>query len=225
MTRLAAILLAPIVLVQARGLRRTVPRLPAAEPRSGGSSAPDALRLLVLGDSTAVGTGVEQMADAVAGQIAKRIADPVAWRVVGASGLTSQQVRDQHLAAAVAEPFDAVVLLVGWNDALRLRSDRDFAADVAGLLDALYAASPAARQVLVLPPRFMDFAVLPQPLRHAIGAHIVGLTRTAVRVATEHGAAIVAGFDGVHVASDGFHPDAAGYAGLAERIVAALELD
>ncbi|MEO8262621.1 MAG: SGNH/GDSL hydrolase family protein [Pseudolysinimonas sp.] len=222
MTRLPAFLLAPIVLVQARALRRDVPRLPAAEPRSGGSRAAGATRLLVFGDSTAVGTGVEQMTDAVAGQIAKRIDDPVAWRVVGASGLTSQQVREQHLEAAVAEPFDVVVLLVGWNDALRLRSDRDFAGDLSALLDALYAASPAARQVLVLPPRFMDFAVLPQPLRHAVGAHVVGLTRVAVRIGSEHGATIVAGFDGVHVASDRFHPDATGYAEIAERVVSAL---
>jgi lysophospholipase L1-like esterase len=193
-----------------------------AEPRAGGSRATGALRLLVFGDSTAVGTGVEQMQDAVAGQVAKRIAEPVAWRVVGENGVTSEQLRERHLAAALAEPFDLVVLLIGWNDALRLRSDAEFAADLAALLDAL-AADPAARQVLVLPPRFMDFAVLPQPLRHAIGAHVVGLTRAALRVAHEHGALLVPGFDGVDVAADGFHPDATGYARIAEGVLAALE--
>jgi lysophospholipase L1-like esterase len=79
--------------------------------------------------------------------------------------------------------------------------------------------------VLVLPPRFMDFAVLPQPLRHAMGAHVVGLTRTAIRVADEHGTLLVPGFDGEHVAADGFHPDATGYARIADGVVAALELD
>ena len=222
MTRLAAFLLAPIVLPQARKLRRDIPRLPPAKPRSGGSRARDAGRLLVLGDSTAVGTGVEQMTDAVAGQIARRIPGPVAWRVVGDNGLTSEQVRDRCLGAATAEPFDIVVLMVGWNDALHLRSNRAYAADLGALLDALHVASPAAQQVVVLPPRFMDLAVLPQPLRHALGAHVAGLTTAAIRVAREHGAGLVAGFDGRDVASDRFHPDAAGYATIAENIVAVL---
>lgn len=222
MTRLAAYLLAPVVLPQARRLRRDIPRLPPAEPRTGGSKARDAVRLLVLGDSTAVGTGVEQMTDAVAGQVAKRIPDPVAWRAVGDNGLTSEHVCERFLDAATAEPFDVVVLVVGWNDALRLRSNRAYAADLGALLDALHVASPAAQQVVVLPPRFMDFAVLPQPLRHALGAHIVGLTTAAIRVAQEHGAHIVGGFDGRHQAADRFHPDALGYAGIAEHIVAAL---
>jgi lysophospholipase L1-like esterase len=222
MTRLAAFLLAPIALPQARRLRRDTPRLPAAEPRSGGSTARGAVRLLVLGDSTAVGAGVEQMADAVAGQIARRIPDPVAWHVVGDNGLTSEQVRERCLHDATAEPFDIVVLLAGWNDALRLRSSRAFAADLGALLDALHVASPAARQVVVLPPRFMDFASLPQPLRHALGAHVVGLTTAAIRVAQEHGALLVEGFDGRTQASDRFHPDAGGYARIAENAVAAL---
>lgn len=222
MSRVPAFLLAPIVLLQARGLRRSVPRLPAAAPRSGGSHAPDAVRLLVLGDSTAVGAGVEQMADAVAGQIARLIPSPVAWRVVGANGLTSQQVRASHLDEALEEPADDVVLMVGWNDALRLRSASDFAADTAALLDALRTRNPDARLVLVAPPRFRDFAVFPQPLRAALGAHITGLTRAAAQTASTHSAALVDGFDGVHVADDRFHPDATGYAGLAERIVAAL---
>ena len=69
---------------------------------------------------------------------------------------------------------------------------------------------------------FSDFAVLPQPLRSALGAHARGLARVAARVAREHGALFVPGFDGRSVASDGFHPDAMGYAGLAERVATAL---
>jgi lysophospholipase L1-like esterase len=221
MSRAPAFLLAPIVLPQARRLRRDVPRLPAASPFSGGSRAAGAKRLLVLGDSTAVGAGVEQMTDALAGQIARRIPDPVAWRVAGANGLTSQQVREQHLAAALESDADLVVVLVGWNDALRLRPASAFGADLAAILDALRTRNPGARMIVVAPPRFGAFAILPQPLRTVLGAHIAGLTRAAARVAASHGATLVPGFDGVHVASDGFHPDASGYAGLAEAVVAA----
>ncbi|CAN5499383.1 SGNH/GDSL hydrolase family protein [soil metagenome] len=222
MSRLPAVLLAPIVLVQGRRLRETIPRMQPAMPRAGGSSAAGALRLLVLGDSSAVGTGVDQMADAVAGQVAKRISEPVAWRVVGANGLTSGEVLEQQLAEALSAPADLIVLLVGWNDALQMRSARAFGDDLAGLLDALYAHNPTARFVVVATPRFGDFAVYPQPLRAVLGAQVAGLTRAAESVAAEHGALLVPGFDGVHVSTDRFHPDATGYAAIADSIITAL---
>jgi lysophospholipase L1-like esterase len=222
MSRLPAILLAPIALVQGSRVRRSVPHLTPPSQRSGGSRAIGALRLLVLGDSTAVGSGVDQMTDAVAGQVAKRIEEPVAWRVVGTSGLTSAEVLEQHLAQALEQPADLVVVLVGWNDALQLRSAGAFGTDLGALLSALEEHDPAARIVVVGPPRFGDFAVYPQPLRAALGAQARGLTATAIRVAGEHGAVFVDGFDGAHVASDRFHPDATGYAQMAERIIDAL---
>jgi lysophospholipase L1-like esterase len=221
-SRLPAVLLAPIVLAQGRRLRTSIPRLAPAEPRRGGSRASDAVRLLVLGDSSAVGTGVEQMMDALAGQVARRLTEPVAWRVVGQNGLTSGQVLEQQLGEAVAEPADVIVLLVGWNDALQMRSASAFGADLAALLDALYAHNPTARLVVVASPRFGDFAVYPQPLRAVLGAHVAGLTRVARRITREHGAMFVPGFDGLDLASDRFHPNRAGYEKLAEAVVAAL---
>jgi lysophospholipase L1-like esterase len=224
-TRALAVLLAPIVLMQGSRLRRSIPRMPPAEPRSGGSRAAGALRLLVLGDSSAVGTGVEQMQDALAGQLAKRISQPVAWRVVGANGLRSDEVRQQHLPAALEQPAELIVLLVGWNDALQLRSARGFGEDLAALLDALRTRNPTARIAVVATPRFGGFAVYPQPLRAALGAHVTGLTRAAARVCAAHGIPLIPGFDGVHVARDRFHPDATGYAALAAEVAAALKLD
>jgi lysophospholipase L1-like esterase len=222
MSRAPAFLLAPIVLAQGRLLQRSTPRMAPATPRSGGSRSPDALRLLVVGDSTAVGTGVEQMPDAMAGQLARRLPESVAWRVVGENGATAAEVRERHLPEAVSAPADVVVVLVGWNDALRMRSAAAYAADLAALLASLGGRNREARLVVVGPPAFGDFAVLPQPLRFALGAHARGLARAAARVARAGGASFVPGFDGRSVASDRFHPDADGYAALAERVAAAV---
>jgi lysophospholipase L1-like esterase len=222
MTRMPAFLLAPVALLQGRTLQRRTPRMQPASPRSGGSHAPSAVRLLVLGDSTAVGTGVEQMADALVGQLARRLPESVAWRAVGENGATSAEVREKHLPEALGDPADVAVVLVGWNDALRLRAAAAYGVDLGALLDALRTRNPDARLVVVGPPAFGDFAALPQPLRFALGAHARGLARVAGRVASAHGALFVPGFDGRSVASDGFHPDAAGYAALAERVAAAL---
>lgn len=220
MSRLPLFLLLPVVLAQGARLRRTAPRLPAATPREGGAGS---VRLLVLGDSTAVGAGVTDMADAVAGQLARRV--PAAWRVVGDNGLRSDELLDRYLGAAAERPADLIVVLAGWNDALQLRSTRSFARATGALLDGLRAAHPAARIALVAPPRFGRFAVFPQPLRWALGVHAEGLTRAARRLTEARGIPLVPGFDGVRVAGDRFHPDAAGYAGLAADVAAALHLD
>jgi lysophospholipase L1-like esterase len=247
-SRLPALLLAPIVLRQAARLRTDVPRLPEAHgakdglvhgafaPSGEGSESvepavralPHPLRLLVLGDSTAMGTGVGVLDDAIPGRLARLLAGTragasgVAWRAVGRSGATSAQVLDGFATAAVAVHFDVAVVLVGWNDALRLRPPREFARSLGALLDRLRLGSPDARLLVVAPPEFADFAVLPNPLRWALGFHARGLTRTSARVAREHDAATAPGFDGRTVASDRFHPNAAGYQRLAEGIAAAL---
>jgi lysophospholipase L1-like esterase len=242
------LLLAPVVLRQAARLRTDVPRLPEAhgakdglvhgafeadgETAAGRDASPRALphpvRLLVVGDSTAMGTGVGTLDDALPGRLARLLsgtrmgASGVAWRAVGRSGATSAQLLEGFASSAVAVHFDVAVVLVGWNDALRLRPSREFARSLDALLERLQTGSPDARLLVVAPPEFARFAVLPNPLRWALGFHARGLTRTSARVARAHGAATAPGFDGQAVASDRFHPNAAGYQHLAEGIVAAL---
>ena len=225
MSRLPVVLIAPIAVAQARGVRAKDPGLqPPPTPWSGAVTGPDPLRLLVVGDSTAVGTGVERSSDALAGQLAALLGESrgATWRAIGRSGATSGEVLADFGAELATEPADVVVLLVGWNDALQLVSGSAFARHLGALLDAAAAASPSARLVVVSPPAFADFAVLPQPLRAALGSHARGLARVASRVAAAHAAPLAPGFDGRSVAADGFHPDLAGYGELAAGVARAL---
>ncbi|GAA2076653.1 SGNH/GDSL hydrolase family protein [Pseudolysinimonas kribbensis] len=213
MTRALVVLLAPVVLAQARALRRRTPELedpPGA--RRGGAGAP---RVLVVGDSTAVGMGVDTLEEALPARLAARLG--ARWSIAGRSGWTATEVL-RGVGSDAAAPADVLVLLVGWNDAMRVRSGRAFARALEGLI----VAARAERVVIVAPPEFGRYPVLPQPLRAALGAVANGLTRRAARIAEAHGAALVPGFDGSHVARDGFHPDASGYDAMAERIAAEL---
>jgi len=236
-SRIPALLLAPVVLRQAARLRTDVPRLPEAHGAKDGlipgasdaaSAMPHPLRLLVVGDSTAMGTGVGVLDDALPGRLARLLAGTragasgVAWRAVGRSGATSTRVLTDFADAAVAVHFDVAVVLAGWNDAVQLRSAREFARSLGALLGRLHEGSPDARLLVVAPPEFWHFAVLPNPLRWALGFHARGLTRTSARVARERGAVTAPGFDGGAVASDRFHPNGVGYQRLAEGIAAAL---
>lgn len=219
MSRALAVLLGPVVLAQASRLRRTTPLLPAPEgDRTGGKGK---LRLVVVGDSTAVGTGADSLDDALPGRLGKLLG--ARWRAVGRNGATAADVLRDHIADAAGGPADVAVLLVGWNDAMKLRSGRAFARDLGLLIDKLVAASPKGRVVVVAPPVFRDFDVLPQPLRAALGSHAAGLSRVAARVADEHEVDFAPGFDGQSVSSDRFHPDRAGYKKIAAGVAAVLQ--
>lgn len=226
MSRAPAILLSPVVLPQAARMRREVPQLdPPAGPRTGGATDPEARRLVVIGDSTALGTGVASMDHTLAPRVALALADVgvddgrgVAWSVHAENGLTAAQVREQLLDAAVAERPHAVVIVAGWNDAMHLRSPRAYAADLRAMVQAFAGSQDSCRIVLVAPPRFGDMPAFPQPLRRALGRHVDGLTRAGAGVARSEGVAFARGFDGVSVAEDGVHPDATGYARMADSI-------
>ena len=218
MSRAPAVLLAPLVLAQAAALRRSTPLLPAPDgDRVGGRGR---LRLVVVGDSTAVGTGADSLADALPGRLGALLG--ARWRAVGRNGATAADVLRDHIDDAAGGPADIAVLVVGWNDAMKLRSPRAFARDLGALIDRLRRVSPGARIVVVAPPAFDDFAVLPQPLRAALGSAARGLTRAAARVVAERGALLAPGFDARSVASDGFHPDGAGYASMAAGVAEIL---
>lgn len=186
------------------------------------------MRVLVVGDSTAVGTGVSTLDDGVPGQLGRLLSlrSPdgrgVAWRAVGRNGATAAEVLNEFATIAVAAHFDLAVVMVGWNDALQLRSGREFSRSLGAVLERLRAGSPDAQLVVVAPPRFACFASLPNPLRWALGRHALGLTRRAERVARQHAAVVAPGFDGRSLSSDAFHPDAVGYRTLAEGIADAV---
>ncbi len=219
MSRATALLLGPVIFAQATRLRRTTPLLAAPDgERTGGKGK---LRLVVVGDSTAVGTGADTLDDALPGRLGKLLG--ARWRAVGRNGATAADVLRDHIADAAGGPADVAVLVVGWNDAMKLRSGRAFARDLGLLIDKLVAASPKGRVVVVAPPEFSAFAVLPQPLRLALGRHAAGLSRIAERVADEHEVDFAPGFDGQTVSSDGFHPDRAGYTRMAAAIAAVLQ--
>jgi lysophospholipase L1-like esterase len=218
MSRALAVLLAPVVLAQGAALRRSTPLLDAPDgERTGGKGK---LRLVVVGDSTAIGTGAASLADALPGRLGASLG--ARWRAVGRNGATAGDVLRDHIDEAAGGPADVAVLVVGWNDAMKLRSGRAFGRDLGTLIERLRAASPDARIVVVAPPAFADFAVLPQPLRVALGSAARGLARTAARVAADRDALLAPGFDGRSVASDGFHPDGAGYGRMAEGVAALL---
>ncbi|MBN9605695.1 MAG: hypothetical protein J0G30_03695 [Actinomycetales bacterium] len=220
MSRLPALLLAPVVLAQATVLRRRTPELEPVIPNGVHRLGAHPEGVVAIGDSTVVGNGLARAADTSGSGFADALGAS-GVTVAGRSGATAGEVLAEFGATVPAEAR-AVLVLVGWNDAMRLHGGRRFRRELGALLDALRAAAPRARIVLAEPPRFGAFPVLPQPLRAALGAHATGLTRIARSLAAERGIPTVAGLDGTSTVADGFHPDAEAARDLGTRAAAAL---
>jgi lysophospholipase L1-like esterase len=225
LSRVAMIPVAPVLYVQGKRLRRTTPILPdAALPWHGtepGTLETDAvpLRLLVFGDSTSAGVGASTQHHGLPGNLARELSARwgrgVEWNAIGESGASAADLIDRYLSEAVQQEYDVVFLTVGANDALGLRSRRNFGRDIHLLLTALRAASPHAMILMSSLPAFFRFELLPNPLRYNLYLHSRSLESVARGIVAEFDNAwmspppppYTAGF----FASDLFHPSEQGY--------------
>ena len=123
---LAKYLLGPVLLWQGARVRSTALRLPEAageRSRAGG-----ALRLLIVGDSSAAGVGAAHQDQALAGCLARvlaaRLGQPVGWQLVATSGHRSAQAL-ACLEAAELAAADVLVTALGVNDVVDQVKPRD----------------------------------------------------------------------------------------------------
>jgi lysophospholipase L1-like esterase len=220
LSRLALLPVAPVLLVQGRRLRRDTPRLAdAAAPWSGTLDGPDPLRLLVLGDSTAAGVGVESQHDGLPGNLARELSTHlgrgVEWTAIGENGATARDLLERFIQPATERPYDIVFLSIGANDALTLRSRGAFGRDIRAILRLLRAANPGATIAMSSLPAFGRFVLLPNPLRFNLYLHSRSLEAEARAIVSPLPGAFMSpppppyteGF----FATDLFHPSASGY--------------
>lgn len=219
-SRVLAVLIAPVLLTQARTTRRAIPHLPdAALPWSGVIVGGDPINVLVLGDSTVTGVGAETQDEALAGNLARTLAGEwergVSWRVVGEQGATSHDIVLRFLDAASTEQYDVVFLSIGANDALGLRSRAAFRRDFLTIIRRLRSVSPNALILVSSFPGFSQFVALPNPLRWILHLHAQSLeavARSLVRI--EPGmlmAPPAPEYTEGFFATDRFHPSPKGY--------------
>ena len=198
-----------------------------------------ALRLLIVGDSTAVGTGASAPQASVAGLLAQRFPR---LQIVNRArdGATFDELHEQ---LAADERFDMVLVMAGGNDVVRLRGLDTLRSDVQQVTQR---ARQRAELVVLLPPGNVGNA----PFFYAPVSWLMSWRsrqlHTFVReAAAQHGAVAVNLYrereDDPFVqrpelnAVDGLHPSDGGYqlwfdelmtqAGLMQRLSAALGVD
>ena len=217
------VLLAPVLFAQGRWVRRVTPRLPeAGGPQEGtiGDGA-HAIRLLLVGESPAMGVGVSNHVAGLAGQTALALATaagrPVSWRVMGRSGASARNLLDEFIAPAQVDA-DVVVIALGVNDTITLSSPARWTGALEELLQSLRRRAHAVPIVLAAVPPMQHFPAIPSPLRQVLGIRSHLLDRAAIRWAGARRAVTHVPLPQTPAAdvsaafcSDGFHPSAAGY--------------
>lgn len=217
-TAAVSLLAGPIAYAQGRRVRQNTPRLPEAPGARHGRTPGrgPALRLVALGESPVAGVGLEHLAHSLTPRLAARLADPdrpVDWQILARTGATAQSLRERLLPELPVQPAHLVVVAVGVNDCLAMRSPRRWQDDLERLFDAISDRCDRPPILLSGIPPMARFPALPQPLAGILGLRARLLDAVSRRIADER--------DDVHFASmrwtgradglfarDGFHPSA-----------------
>jgi lysophospholipase L1-like esterase len=226
--------LGPVLLAQGQWVRRSTPQLPeAAGPRLGtvaiaGDAAP--LRMLIVGDSSAAGVGVDTQDQALAPPAAKLISRrfkmPVEWQLIARSGVNTREAIDL-VASHELRPADLLVTALGVNDVTGQRAPRQFLRDYQALVSQLIK-RVGARAVIVtgLPPMHI-LPPAPQPLRwylgqcaHRLDEKLQHWVRESPRFAY---VSLKWAAKPKDMARDGFHPGANQYRYWAQLVAASAE--
>lgn len=246
---LLALSLLPWLYIQGRRVRRMTPRLPQAVGPNSGMARPQAiaseqppgqppLQLLTIGESPVAGVGVATHYEAITGQfanaLAARLGRPVAWQAIGKDGATLHSAIKTMLPQIMDKPapqhVDVVLLAFGVNDSTAFRSRRRYRAELKYLLQQLQLhLSPRLIVVAGVPPLDL-FPALPQPLRYVLGLKARELDFVAQQVVADlsHQMHVTRVpmlknlTDQALMASDGYHPSAAGAALWGRQLATAV---
>lgn len=224
----ARFLLMPLLLVQGAYLRRTVVTLPEPEgPRQGLIGDGPPLRMLVIGDSSALGLGVTSQTDALLGQMARRLAlhYQVSYELLAVAGARTGDVLG-WLDNLPDGPIDLVITALGVNDVTKVVPLYQFRRRQIALVAGLKARLGDPFVVVSGLPPVHQFPLLPQPLRWILGQQARRFDRNLDHVTRTHPRTAIArptiGLGPHNMAADGYHPGPEVYAAWADTIMAVI---
>ena len=210
----------------AKARRYAKPTMGLALRTSMGRISAPSVRLVLLGDSAAIGVGVEWLSETVGGQLARLLAEGstdtgerhVLLSSVGVAGSRSADLATQVARALLGDRPDVAVVLIGAHDATSLRSPEE----AAGLLgQAVRRLRDAGVQVVVgTCPDLGALRSIAPPLRQVAGMFGRRMAKAQAKAVLEAGGAVVAlgdetgtvfRADAGTLCYDGFHPSADGY--------------
>ena len=220
--------------IAARSRRYAEPSLGLAVRASVGADGKPPLRVILLGDSLALGVGVDAVEQTVGGQLAWMLADAgtrVTLSTVAVAGARCSDLATQVARAHVGPRPDIAVILVGVNDATHLVRPGEAAASLATAVRRLRDSGCAV--IVGTCPDLGALRAIAPPLRQLAGWYGRRVARAQANAARSAGAAVVDlgaligpvfRADGGMLCHDSFHPSADGYRVIAYALYPELAL-
>ena len=225
------LLLAPLLIWQGLRVRKHALILPEATgPRSGVSGTGPLLRLLILGDSSAAGVGVETQDDALLGQLVARLSTSyeVHWQLIAKTGATTSDTFTK-VEKRRDVSCDVAVVALGVNDVTRsvpLKRWLTLTKSLFGVLQTNFGAKHIYTSAL---PPMGAFPVLPQPVRWIMGLTVDRYDAAMTAYQAKHPNVTRIRFDlpldPKLMASDGYHPSAQAYGIWADLLATEIRKD
>lgn len=223
--------LLPRLIVEGRRVRAKTPRLPEASgPRFfqfGEGKEP--LRVALIGESTAVGVGVERQEQglgyAFAEALHRRLGRPITIEIFGENGATLRELEERRLPPPSASGgFDLALIVIGVNDTTGLTSGRALKATARRVVETLRARGLREIAFAGIPP-IHQFTALPPTMRAVLGTrarYLESVLISALKPSGAHYLRVPFAEVASHLAEDGFHPSADGYREWAQLLSEAL---
>jgi lysophospholipase L1-like esterase len=190
------------------------------------------LRLMLIGDATALGVGVDSADQTLGGQLARMLADAgasVTLSTVAVAGARSGDLATQVARAQLGTKPDLAVVVIGTNDATHLVRPGEAAASLATAVRRLRDGGTAV--VVGTCPDLGAARAIAPPLRQLAAWYGRRIARAQAAAARAAGASVVDLGDQVGpvfradvgmLCHDGFHPSPDGYRVIAYALYPAL---
>lgn len=170
-----AIPLLPILYFEGKKIRKNTANLPVAKKPNGyiKTTSENTLKMLVIGESTIAGVGVDFHENGFTGALAKEIAyqtnQSVLWRVYAKSGFTAKMVRKKIIPTIEDSTADIIVIGLGGNDAFKLNSPDVWMYQINLMIKTLKRKFPKTPIYFTNMPPIKEFPAFTKTLKFVIG--------------------------------------------------------
>lgn len=216
-------LLFPVYAWQGTKIRGTTQRM-SPPPHKGcllikGNAKKPTLNILLIGDSSAAGVGVDDIEQSLGGHFCRLLSEKtkrsVNIRIAGNNSATAGTLRDFVVPHLQHKIYDYILLNVGTNDSKNFHTGRRFCKEFGTLIYALKAKWPEAKIIWSGIIDLEKLEMLPKPLNKILGIRSRIHNKNGEILCDERGAIAPGNKDWKVItenfSNDGFHANPLGY--------------